>query len=160
MLLWLIAVVIALIGVVQLFQGQVLFALVLFVIACLIGPGGYSIFRGRSPQYLSGNSEHHRSSRKRYEVARHHPRPVAGCLRHGAPIDPRAPRARLTPTTANHAPRPRCAKPTSQPNAPNAAAAATTDATATTRAARLPAPRTPVAIQLAAPSAERGTRGS
>ncbi len=48
MLLWLIAVVIALIGVVQLFQGQILLALALFVIACLVGPGGYSIFRGRS----------------------------------------------------------------------------------------------------------------
>jgi hypothetical protein len=47
MLLWLLAVVIALVGVVQLFQGQVLFALVLFVIACLIGPGGYSVFRSR-----------------------------------------------------------------------------------------------------------------
>jgi hypothetical protein len=48
MVLWLIAVVVAIIGVVQLFQGQVLLALALFVIACLIGPGGYSIFRGRS----------------------------------------------------------------------------------------------------------------
>jgi len=48
MLLWLLAVIIAIIGVVQLFQGQVLFALVLFVIACLVGPGGYSIFRSRS----------------------------------------------------------------------------------------------------------------
>jgi hypothetical protein len=47
MLLWLLAVVIAVVGVVQLFQGQVLFALALFVIACLVGPGGYSIFRSR-----------------------------------------------------------------------------------------------------------------
>ena len=47
MLLWLLAAVIAIVGVVQLFQGQVLFALVLFVIACLIGPGGYSVFRSR-----------------------------------------------------------------------------------------------------------------
>jgi len=47
MLLWLLAVVIAIVGVVQLFQGQVLFALVLFVIAALIGPGGYSVFRSR-----------------------------------------------------------------------------------------------------------------
>jgi hypothetical protein len=47
MFLWLIAVIIAIVGVVQLFQGQVLFAIVLFVIACLVGPGGYSIFRGR-----------------------------------------------------------------------------------------------------------------
>jgi hypothetical protein len=48
MLLWLIAAIIAIVGVVQLFQGQVLFALVLFVIACLVGPGGYSVFRSRS----------------------------------------------------------------------------------------------------------------
>ena len=45
MLLWLIAVIVAIAGVVQLFQGQVLFAIALFVIACLIGPGGYSVFR-------------------------------------------------------------------------------------------------------------------
>jgi len=45
--LWLLAVVIAIIGVVQLLQGQILFAIVLFVIAALIGPGGYSIFAGR-----------------------------------------------------------------------------------------------------------------
>ena len=47
MVLWLIAAVIAVIGVVQLFQGQVLLAIALFVIACLIGPGGYSVFRSR-----------------------------------------------------------------------------------------------------------------
>ena len=47
MLLWLIAVVIAIVGVVQLLQGQILFALVLFVAACVIGPGGYSLFRSR-----------------------------------------------------------------------------------------------------------------
>ena len=47
MALWLLAVVIAIIGVVQLLQGQILFAIVLFVIAALIGPGGYSIFAGR-----------------------------------------------------------------------------------------------------------------
>lgn len=45
--LWLLAVIIAVFGVVQLLQGQVLFAIVLFIIAALIGPGGYSIFGGR-----------------------------------------------------------------------------------------------------------------
>ena len=44
-LLWLLAVIIAIVGVVQLFQGQVLLAIALFVIACLVGPGGYSVFR-------------------------------------------------------------------------------------------------------------------
>ncbi len=47
MFLWLIAVIIAIVGVVQLFQGQILLAIVLFVVACLVGPGGYSVFRGR-----------------------------------------------------------------------------------------------------------------
>ena len=47
MALWLLAVVIAIIGVVQLLQGQILLAIVLFVIAALVGPGGYSIFTGR-----------------------------------------------------------------------------------------------------------------
>ena len=47
MALWLLAVIIAVVGVVQLLQGQVLFAIVLFIIAALVGPGGYSIFGGR-----------------------------------------------------------------------------------------------------------------
>ncbi|MGD9792394.1 MAG: GPGG-motif small membrane protein [Acidimicrobiia bacterium] len=42
-----IAVIVALVGVVQLFQGQILFAIVLFIAAALIGPGGYSIFKDR-----------------------------------------------------------------------------------------------------------------
>jgi hypothetical protein len=41
------AVIIAVVGVVQLLQGQVLLAIVLFIIAALVGPGGYSIFSGR-----------------------------------------------------------------------------------------------------------------
>lgn len=47
-ILWIVAAIIAIVGVVQLFQGQIIFAIVLFVIACLVGPGGYSVFRGRS----------------------------------------------------------------------------------------------------------------
>lgn len=47
MALWLLAVIIAIVGVVQLLQGQILFAVVLFIIAALVGPGGYSIFNGR-----------------------------------------------------------------------------------------------------------------
>jgi hypothetical protein len=42
-----IAVIVALVGVVQLFQGQIVLAIVLFVAAALIGPGGYSIFKNR-----------------------------------------------------------------------------------------------------------------
>ncbi len=48
MVAWLIAAILAIIGVVQLIQGQILLAIVLFVAACLVGPGGYSIFRRRS----------------------------------------------------------------------------------------------------------------
>jgi hypothetical protein len=46
-LLWIVAVIIGIVGVVQLLQGQIIFGVVLIVIACLVGPGGYSIFRGR-----------------------------------------------------------------------------------------------------------------
>ncbi len=42
--LFLIAVVIAVVGIVQLFQGQILFGIILLVVAALVGPGGYSIF--------------------------------------------------------------------------------------------------------------------
>jgi hypothetical protein len=48
MLLPIIAAIIAIVGVIQLLQGQIIFGIVLLVIACLVGPGGYSIFRGRS----------------------------------------------------------------------------------------------------------------
>ncbi|MCC6436305.1 MAG: hypothetical protein IT196_14820 [Acidimicrobiales bacterium] len=46
-LLWIIAAVIAVVGVVQLIQGQIIFGIVLLIAACLVGPGGYSIFRAR-----------------------------------------------------------------------------------------------------------------
>jgi TM2 domain-containing membrane protein YozV len=46
--LWVIAVIVGIVGIVQLLQGQIIFGIVLLVIACLIGPGGYSIFRSRS----------------------------------------------------------------------------------------------------------------
>jgi hypothetical protein len=47
-LLWIIAVILAIVGIVQLLQGQVLLGVALIVVACLVGPGGYSIFRGRT----------------------------------------------------------------------------------------------------------------
>ncbi|MEZ5411428.1 MAG: GPGG-motif small membrane protein [Acidimicrobiales bacterium] len=46
--LWIIAVIIAIIGVVQLLQGQIILGIVLLVAAALVGPGGYSIFRTRA----------------------------------------------------------------------------------------------------------------
>ncbi|MEZ5235202.1 MAG: GPGG-motif small membrane protein [Acidimicrobiia bacterium] len=46
-ILWLIAAVIAVIGVIQLLQGQIILGIVLLIVACLVGPGGYSVFRTR-----------------------------------------------------------------------------------------------------------------
>lgn len=43
-ILWLIAVVLAIWGVVTLVRGGILMGIVLLVLACLVGPGGYSIF--------------------------------------------------------------------------------------------------------------------
>lgn len=45
--LWIISVIIAIIGVVQLFQGQIILGIVLLVVAALVGPGGISIFNKR-----------------------------------------------------------------------------------------------------------------
>ncbi len=47
LLLWIAAVVLAIWGVISLLQGAIVMGLVLLVVACLVGPGGYSIFRGR-----------------------------------------------------------------------------------------------------------------
>jgi hypothetical protein len=47
-ILWIIAVILAIVGVIQLLQGQIILGIVLLVVACLVGPGGYSIFRSRS----------------------------------------------------------------------------------------------------------------
>lgn len=46
--LWLIAAILVIVGIVQIFQGQFLFGVALIVIGCLVGPGGYSIFQRRS----------------------------------------------------------------------------------------------------------------
>lgn len=48
MIVWIIAVILAIAGVVQLLQGQILWAILLFIAACVVGPGGYSIFRSRA----------------------------------------------------------------------------------------------------------------
>ncbi len=44
LILWIAAVILAVIGVVQLLQGQLILGIVLLVAACLVGPGGYSLF--------------------------------------------------------------------------------------------------------------------
>ena len=43
-LLWLIAAILVVVGIVQLVQGQILFGIILIIAACLVGPGGYSVF--------------------------------------------------------------------------------------------------------------------
>ena len=43
--LWVAAVILVIVGIVQLFQGQILFGILLIIVGCLVGPGGYSIFR-------------------------------------------------------------------------------------------------------------------
>jgi hypothetical protein len=44
-LLWIIAAVLVVVGIVQLLQGQIIFGAVLIVAGLLVGPGGYSLFR-------------------------------------------------------------------------------------------------------------------
>ena len=46
--LWIVAVVLVIVGIVQLLQGQIILAVALFVAAALVGPGGYSLFRRSS----------------------------------------------------------------------------------------------------------------
>lgn len=46
-ILTILAVVLAVVGVVQLLQGQIVFGIVLLVLAALVGPGGYSLTRPR-----------------------------------------------------------------------------------------------------------------
>lgn len=46
-LLWLIAVVLVIAGIVVLIQGSIILGVVLIIVGLLVGPGGYSIFRGR-----------------------------------------------------------------------------------------------------------------
>ena len=43
--LWVIAAILVIVGIVQLLQGQIIFGIVLIVAACLVGPGGYSLFQ-------------------------------------------------------------------------------------------------------------------
>lgn len=45
-LLWLIAVILVIAGVVNIVRGSIAAGIVLIIIACLVGPGGYSLFKG------------------------------------------------------------------------------------------------------------------
>jgi hypothetical protein len=44
-LVWILAVLIGIAGIVALFRGQVLWGIILIVLAFIVGPGGYSIFK-------------------------------------------------------------------------------------------------------------------
>ena len=46
--LWIIAAVIAVVGIIVLISGSVLWGIILLVVACLVGPGGYSVFQRRT----------------------------------------------------------------------------------------------------------------
>ena len=46
-ILWIIAAILVIVGIVQIFQGQIILGIVLIVVGCLVGPGGYSIFNKR-----------------------------------------------------------------------------------------------------------------
>ena len=47
-ILWIIAAILVIVGIVQLVQGQVIFGIVLIVLGLIVGPGGYSIFNRRA----------------------------------------------------------------------------------------------------------------
>lgn len=46
-ILWILSVILLVVGVIQLIQGQIIFGIVLIIVAALVGPGGVSIFRSR-----------------------------------------------------------------------------------------------------------------
>ncbi len=47
-LLWIVAAILVIVGIVQIFQGQIILGIVLIIGGCLVGPGGYSLFRERA----------------------------------------------------------------------------------------------------------------
>ncbi len=47
-LLWLVAAILVIVGIVQLLQGQIIFGVLLIVAGCAVGPGGWSIFNRRN----------------------------------------------------------------------------------------------------------------
>jgi hypothetical protein len=46
-ILWILAAILVIVGIVQLLQGQIILGIVLIIAGCLVGPGGYSIFHSR-----------------------------------------------------------------------------------------------------------------
>ena len=48
-ILWLIAAILVIVGIVQLLQGQIIFGIILIIVGLAVGPGGFSIFKRRAP---------------------------------------------------------------------------------------------------------------
>ena len=46
-LLWIAAAILVIFGIVLLFQGSIRLGVVLIIVGCLVGPGGYSLFNRR-----------------------------------------------------------------------------------------------------------------
>lgn len=44
LILWIIAVILAIVGIVRLISGDLIFGIALIILACLVGPGGVSLF--------------------------------------------------------------------------------------------------------------------
>jgi hypothetical protein len=44
LLLWIAAVILAILGIVSLLSGSILWGILLLIVAALVGPGGYSVF--------------------------------------------------------------------------------------------------------------------
>lgn len=49
LILFLIAAVLVIVGIVRIVRGEVLLGIVLIIVGCLVGPGGYSIFGALTP---------------------------------------------------------------------------------------------------------------
>jgi hypothetical protein len=47
-LLWIIAAILVIAGIVTLLSGSVIWGIILIIIGCIVGPGGYSIFNRRA----------------------------------------------------------------------------------------------------------------
>jgi hypothetical protein len=49
LILWLIAAVLVILGILRIVRGEILLGIVLIVVGCLVGPGGYSIVAAAIP---------------------------------------------------------------------------------------------------------------
>jgi hypothetical protein len=47
-LLWLLAVILVIAGIITLFKGSIILGIVLIIVGFAVGPGGWSVFKGRS----------------------------------------------------------------------------------------------------------------